>query len=156
MERVSPSSDVVSSIENTLVKIEEQQEHDKEKVSKSMSRLEEHGGIELYLGDHFEIKKRGGEQLVGSPGSARMMIVGKMKPSLNGDMYIVGRDIDDARQLVYYKVDGGNVTKRDCGQKADVSVSRFNLAIIPGDDRVEIFNIGKNETDLYFEGEVKF
>jgi hypothetical protein len=79
-----------------------------------------------------------------------------MEPSLNADLYIVGREPSDPRQLVYYKVSGSNISKRDCGQTADQTISRFDLAIVPSGDRVEIFNLGKNKTDLYFEGEFEF
>jgi len=45
------------------------------------------GGVELHLGDHFEIKNMGGEAYVASPGGAKMITIGKMKPSLKGYVY---------------------------------------------------------------------
>ena len=42
------------------------------------------------------------------------------------------------------------------GEKAGRTVSRFDLAIFPKGDRVQIFNLGKNKKDLYFEGEAEF
>lgn len=156
MRRVSPDKNIASSINKALIQIEEQQEHDENKVKTAIQRLEEHGGVDLHLGNHFEIKNYGGEIVAASPGGAHIMRIGNMKPSLRGDMYIIGRDSGDSRQLVYYKVNSSNISKRDCGPNADQTISRFDLAIVPSDDRVQIFNLGKNKTDLYFEGEVEF
>lgn len=156
MKRVSPSKNVVSSIENALVQIEKQQEHDEEKVEKAIQKLKKRGGVGLHLGNHFEIRDYKGKVYVTSAAMHNDMAIGGMEPSLKGDMYIVGREPGDSRQLVYYKVNGSDISKRDCGQKADPTISRFDLAIIASGDRVEIFNLGKNKTDLYFEGEVEF
>ena len=156
MKRISANNKTVKNVESALKQIEKQQEHDADKVRKSISNLKEHGGVDLHLADHFEIKNIGGKGYVSSPGGANLMLIGETKPSLKAGMYIVGREPNSNAELVYYKVTGSGIQKRDCGKSADSTVSRFDLAIIPQGDRVQIFNIGRNKTDLYFEGEVEF
>lgn len=156
MKRVSPSKKIADSIRNALTEIERQEEHDENKVSKAIQRLQKHGGVDIHMGDHFEVKNYGGEEMIASPAGAQIMMIGKTKPSLKGNMYIIGREPNNNRELVYYKISGSNISKRDCGQRADITVSRFDLALIPSGDRVEIFNLGANKTDLYFEGEIEF
>lgn len=155
MRKIQADQDVRNSIRDALEKIEYEQEHDGEKVKKSLKNLEKHGGVDLHLGDHFEIGKGMGKY-VQSPGGGKLMVIGKMKPSLNGNMYIVGREPGTDQELVYYKVDDSGIEKRDCGKNAGRTVSRFDIAIIPSGDRVEVFNIGKNNMDVAFEGEVQF
>jgi hypothetical protein len=160
MKRVSANKDIVSSIENALAQIEKQQEHDKEKVGKAVQRLEKHGGVNLHLGDHFEIAQKD-FNIIGSPSGSKKMMIGEAMPSLKGDMYIIGRDVGHKKgqvvgDLVYYKFNNSQVSKREGGEKAPKSFSRFQLALIPNGDRVEIFNIGGKKVDLYFEGEVEF
>jgi|APHM01.1.fsa_nt_gi hypothetical protein len=156
MKRISPTQNILEYIEKALTRIEEEQEHDDQKVEEAIERLKDHGGVELHMGDSFELRNYSGEGILASPGSKNKIVIGKMEPSLKGDMYIIGRDPDNARKLVYYKVNGSEITRRECSQKANVMISRFDLALVSGDDRVRIFNMGINETDLYFEGEVQF
>jgi|GEM_PF-770365 hypothetical protein len=156
MKRISADQNVANTIQSVLQQIEQQQEHDERKIEQSLQNLRKHGGVELHLGDHFEIKNMGGEAYVASPGGAKMITIGKMKPSLKGDMYIIGREPGKGSELAYYKATGSGIQKRDCGKAADVTVSRFDLAVFPSGDRVRLFNIGTNKSDLYFEGEVEF
>lgn len=107
------------------------------------------------MADHFVIQNMSGEEVVGSPGGLELAMIGSMKPSLNADMYVVGRDPSNPRKLVYYKFDSGNVTKRDCGEYSDQTISRFHLVLIPDGNRVELFNIGKNPEELYYEADIE-
>lgn len=160
MERLSPDQDVLNSVEKALVKIEKQQEHDKDKVREAVQRLEKHGGVDLNLADHFEVGLKD-FKVLGSPGGAKKMLIGETMPSLNGDMYIIGRNINHTEgqvvgDLVYYKIEDSQVRKREVDQKVPKSLSRFHIALIPDGDRVKLFNIGGKKLDLYFEGEIEF
>ena len=154
MKRIEANQEIRNLIRENLEKIEYEQEHDEEKVKKSLKNLEKHGGVDLHLSDHFEISKGPGEHIQ-SPGGAKLMIIGNMKPSLSGNAYIVGREPGTDMQLVYYKVNNSGVERRDCGQEATRHISRFDLAIIPSGDRVKIFNLGTNPLDIKFEGKIE-
>ncbi len=156
MKRLSASKKIADSIQSALRQIEQKQEHDEKKVEQTLQNLRTHGGIDLHLGDHFEINNVGGDAYVASPAGIKAMMIGGAKPSLKGQMYIIGREPGTDRELTYYKIGSSGVQKRECGQAAGRTVSRFDLAIIPSGDRVEIFNIGKNKKDVYFEGEIEF
>ena len=156
MKRISPSKKIADSIYQGLEQSEKNQEHDEKKIEKSIQNLREHGGLDLHMADHFEIQNYSGEAYLASPGGSKIMMIGKTKPSLKGEAYIVGREPGTDQELVYYKLTGSGIERRDCGEKAGRTVSRFDLAIFPKGDRVQIFNLGKNKKDLYFEGEAEF
>jgi len=66
MKRISADQNVANTIQSVLQQIEQQQEHDERKIEQSLQNLRKHGGVELHLGDHFEIKNMGGEAYVAS------------------------------------------------------------------------------------------
>jgi hypothetical protein len=138
-----------------LEAIEIQEEHSQKKVASAVQRAESREGVSVHVRDHLEIQNMSDETVVGSPAGVPIMEIGGMRPSLKADMYIIGRDPDNLRELVYYKFDSGNVQKRDCGSYAEQTISRFDLVIIPDGNRVEIFNIGKNTDELYYEADVE-
>lgn len=154
MRRIDPDA-VIGSIEKALEAIETQEEHSQKKVASAIQRAESREGVSIHMADHFEIQNMSDETVVGSPAGSEIMMIGRTKPSLKADMYIIGRDPDNPRELVYYKFDSGNVQKRDCGSYGEQTISRFDLVIIPDGNRVEIFNIGKNTDELYYEADVE-
>ncbi|MFB6158823.1 MAG: hypothetical protein ABEJ95_04155 [Candidatus Nanohalobium sp.] len=142
-------------IRDSLEKIEYEQEHDDEKVKSALQNLDNNGGVDIHLGDHFEIGKSYSGKYIESPGGKKLMFIGKMKPSLQGSAYIIGREPGTDKELVYYKVTNSGLERRDCGEEAGRTVSRFDVAIIPSNDRVEIFNLGSNPLEVRFEGDIE-
>lgn len=154
MVRIKLESSEQDKIEKALTLIEEKEEHESRRISSAINRLSSRkSGIEVEDSEHFRVEM-GGKTVIGYPVASpgKKWAIGEMGTPLKGSVYILGRDPSNMNELVYYKVVGGNIKKRDAGEhpKGDNPV-RFEAAIIKSEGHVRIFNLGKDQLRLELE-----
>lgn len=71
--------------------------------------------------------------------------IGDRQSPLNGEMYLIGGKPlnEDDRCLRYGKIEGDDIKERICKDtEVSKSTSRFQLAVVPKDQGIDVYNIG--------------